>query len=673
MLIASLLIVLVVGVQYYISKEQDEVNARKLVNRELIIVERHIMSRLDDAEDALDDMHEEAQRSVDNHVALKRIMHETMVENTFLRAAAIAFVPEYLGDEGKRSEYSTIRYDHNKLEDEHMISIEYDYASMGWYLNGIESKRHKGTWSMPYIDFEDDEYIITLSRPVYKDSVIVAVTCVDVELRWLKQILVDAEPYDGSVCTIKGKYDNIIVSSDNVVDFAEEDYFFDSKKLSVGDMVVTLACPKNAIYGDMRILNIVTMGLLIVGMLLLLFIVQRTVKSIIRLNNARQQQQVMDREMHIAHDIQMDILRRDFPQGLSAMLLPMKEVGGDLYDFCARDGNLYFIVGDVSGKGIPAAMVMASTVNLFRMASHHFSTPVEIMCEINHVLAERNPNMLFVTAFVGKLDMQHGLLTYCNAGHNPPLLGDTYLRTDPDIPLGYQPDYAYHQYGMFFEQGRQLVLYTDGITESRNETRKMMGTTRLADIVKRHSSKPVEQLMQDIMNDIHAYAGHTDQIDDMTLMCIVNMVEQQHPSLVITNDIDELGRVKALVKEYSDCLGVERSLMRKIMLSVEEATVNIINYSYPKGSFGMIDIDITGIRSTQDSEGEFSITMSDKGAPFDPTACEEVDVRENVEERQVGGLGIYLYQKLMDEACYERTADGRNVLKMIKKIPPIIL
>jgi sigma-B regulation protein RsbU (phosphoserine phosphatase) len=109
------------------------------------------------------------------------------------------------------------------------------------------------------------------------------------------------------------------------------------------------------------------------------------------------------------------------------------------------------------------------------------------------------------------------------------------------------------------------------------------------------------------------------------------------------------------------------------MLSVEEATVNIINYSYPKGSFGMIDIDITGIRSTQDSEGEFSITMSDKGAPFDPTACEEVDVRENVEERQVGGLGIYLYQKLMDEVCYERTADGRNVLKMIKKIPPIIL
>ena len=153
-------------------------------------------------------------------------------------------------------------------------------------------------------------------------------------------------------------------------------------------------------------------------MLLLAYIVRRTIYTITSLNAAQQQKKIMDREMRIAHGIQMDIVRRDFPEELHATLLPMKEVGGDLYDFYQENDTLYFIIGDVSGKGIPAAMMMSATVNLFRMAARHFSTPAEIMGEINDVLSERNPSLLFVTAFVGKIDMKHELMTYCNAGHN---------------------------------------------------------------------------------------------------------------------------------------------------------------------------------------------------------------------------------------------------------------
>ncbi len=147
-------------------------------------------------------------------------------------------------------------------------------------------------------------------------------------------------------------------------------------------------------------------------LLLLVFIVRKTIKYINHLTIADQQQQMIDQEMRIAHNIQMNILRQDFPEELSAKLIPMKEVGGDLYDFYQQGDTLYFIIGDVSGKGIPAAMMMAATVNLFRMAARHFNTPADIMSEINHVLSERNPIMMFVTAFVGKIDMRHGLLTY---------------------------------------------------------------------------------------------------------------------------------------------------------------------------------------------------------------------------------------------------------------------
>ena len=373
--------------------------------------------------------------------------------------------------------------------------------------------------------------------------------------------------------------------------------------------------------------------------------------------------------MRIAHGIQMDIVRRDFPEELHATLLPMKEVGGDLYDFYQENDTLYFIIGDVSGKGIPAAMMMSATVNLFRMAARHFSTPAEIMGEINDVLSERNPSLLFVTAFVGKIDMKHELMTYCNAGHNPPILNNSFMEMDPDIPLGYQTNFPYRQYGAFFPEGSRLVLYTDGITEARNSAHQLMGEDYLLNIVQAHYTEPLSTMTNSIIDDTNKFAGKTIQMDDITLMCITNKTAKQHPTIVITNDIEELQRVKLIVREYCDCLGCEPHLTRKIMLAVEEAVANIINYAYPKESLGRIEIELQGrSASCKGQKGDLTVTITDFGEPFDPTARQEVDVTKNIEKRQIGGLGIYLYLKLMDSCIYQRTEDGRNVLIMTKGI-----
>ena len=668
LLVATTMVILILAVQYYISVRNDDEDARKLVNRELIIVEQQIMSEFKNAEFALEDMADRAHLSLADADKMLDITHYIIKENPNIKGAAIAFVPYFYPKKGHWFEPRCIRED-NEIISEEIGGIHHDYTKLNWYREGIKNKKKNGHWSNPYIDdTQNGIYILSLTRPLHQGKKVVGVLCIDMELAQLEKILKEAEPYPGSICQLINDKGEVLISSGETKS-RDTNYFSDSKKLKYSDVVVQLSCPKKAIYGQSTVLNLVTLGLLLLGMLLLAYIVRRTIYTITSLNAAQQQKKIMDREMRIAHGIQMDIVRRDFPEELHATLLPMKEVGGDLYDFYQENDTLYFIIGDVSGKGIPAAMMMSATVNLFRMAARHFSTPAEIMGEINDVLSERNPSLLFVTAFVGKIDMKHELMTYCNAGHNPPILNNSFMEMDPDIPLGYQTNFPYRQYGAFFPEGSRLVLYTDGITEARNSAHQLMGEDYLLNIVQAHYTEPLSTMTDSIIDDTNKFAGKTIQMDDITLMCITNKTAKQHPTIVITNDIEELQRVKLIVREYCDCLGCEPHLTRKIMLAVEEAVANIINYAYPKESLGRIEIELHGrSASCKGQKGDLTVTITDFGEPFDPTARQEVDVTKNIEKRQIGGLGIYLYLKLMDSCIYQRTEDGRNVLIMTKGI-----
>jgi sigma-B regulation protein RsbU (phosphoserine phosphatase) len=232
------------------------------------------------------------------------------------------------------------------------------------------------------------------------------------------------------------------------------------------------------------------------------------------------EKEIMAHEMQIAHDIQMGILRYDFPQDddmkVHADLLPVREVGGDLYDFSRKGDELWFIIGDVSGKGVPAALFMSAAVNLFRSSLGHLTSPKDIMEEMNAVLSENNPSVTFVTAFIGRLNISSGHLAFCNAGHLPPLVKGTdgsvrALNMDRNFPLGFDGNFCYIEDSMELRDDEKLVLYTDGVTEAENAAEEMMGSRRWIEIVSQSD---------DLLEAVKQYIGEAEQSDDITLMTI---------------------------------------------------------------------------------------------------------------------------------------------------------
>lgn len=671
-LLAAALVAVLLGVEFYLDIKDDETEAENLVSRELRITEMSIMWELWEVENQMSNLELMANKAINDPDKIFTITNKIIHESNLIVAISIGFVPNFYPEKGYWYEPRSRRVD-GVIYDDQAGGPDHDYFKMSWYTNCIKNPKIQLRWIAPYI-VEDEEklYVVSLTRPLLTDEdKLAGVMCIDVSLSSMKQLVGSIKPYKGSICQLLDEKGNLIVSSDTVK-FDDDDYFISEKNIANNSMLLRLACPKKEIYETTATDSLIAIGITLVGLLLLGYIVQRTIRNMVKLDAAHMQRQAVENELRIAHNIQMSMLRTDFPQELCATLQPMKEVGGDLYDFYQKDDKLFFIIGDVSGKGMPATMMMAATVNLFRMAARYFNTPQEIVEEINEVISERNPNLIFVTAFVGKLDMRHGLLTYCNAGHNPPIVNNAYLQTDPDIPIGYDAEYSFRQYGMLFPEGSRIVLYTDGVTESRNEEGDFMGTDYLLSLVQKHQQEDVSDLTRNIINDTHLFSEDAEQRDDITLMCIANNISAQSQTLVISNDVEELQRVKPLVREYCECLGCDKRLIRKIVLALEEALANVINYAYPKGELGSIDIDILAMPAVSEQiPGDITFVISDSGAPFNPLEKQSVDVEQAIDDRQVGGLGIYLYQQLMDTVLYNRTDDGRNVLTLTKHISKV--
>lgn len=671
-LLAAALVAVLLGVEFYLDIKDDETEAENLVSRELRITEMSIMWELWEVENQMSNLELMANKAINDPDKIFAITNKIIHESNLVVAISIGFVPNFYPEKGYWYEPRSRRVD-GVIYDDQAGGPDHDYFKMSWYTNCIKNPKIQLRWIAPYI-VEDEEklYVVSLTRPLLIDEdKLAGVMCIDVSLSSMKALVDKVKPYKGSICQLLDEKGNLIVSSDTVK-FDDDDYFISEKNIANNSMLLRLACPKKEIYGTTATDSLIASGIMLIGLLLLAYIVQRTIRNMVKLDAAHMQRQAVENELRIAHNIQMSMLRKDFPEELCAVLQPMKEVGGDLYDFYQKDDKLFFIIGDVSGKGLPATMMMAATVNLFRMSARYFNTPVEIVEEINEVISERNPNLIFVTAFVGKLDMRHGLLTYCNAGHNPPILNNTLLKSDPDIPIGYDAGYSFRQYGMLFPEGSRIVLYTDGVTESRNVDGDFMGTDYLLSVVQKHQQEDVSNMTQNIIDETYLFSKDAVQRDDITLMCIANNISEQSHTLVINNDIEELQRVKLLAREYCECLGCDKRQTRNIVLALEEALANVINYAYPKGELGRIDINILAMPAVSEQiQGDITFVISDSGMPFNPLEQQGIDLNQAIDDRQVGGLGIYLYQQLMDTVLYNRTDDGRNVLTLTKHISKV--
>lgn len=385
-------------------------------------------------------------------------------------------------------------------------------------------------------------------------------------------------------------------------------------------------------------------------------------------------------ELKIAHDIQMGMIPTTFPQrqdlDLFASMTPAKEVGGDLYDFIIEGDELFFIIGDVAGKGVPASLYMAVTRTLFRNLAGNYQSAANIVREMNHAIASTNDSYVFVTVFVGVLDMKTHYLTYCNAAHNAPVMITTegecsLLEVETNLPIGIEDRYNYNEQQVDFPPGSALLLYTDGLTEamyfSNDGSRKLFGEQRVLHDVEKNSKASAIEVIDFLKQHVSVFADGTEQSDDLTMLFLRHGTAQQpgvDPSrrLIMKNEMSEVGRLRAFFFSVCREHGIDDENAKTLNLALEEWVANVINYAYPKGMRGHVEV------TADVSDDVLTFVIKDHGAAFDPTQHEEVDIDAELDERAIGGLGIHLIRTIMDTVEYQRTSDGYNRLVLTKRI-----
>ena len=405
---------------------------------------------------------------------------------------------------------------------------------------------------------------------------------------------------------------------------------------------------------------------------------QSLVKFMEELQNTTAQKASIERDLHIASGIQMGMLPKKFPARtdcddvqIYASLTPAKEVGGDLFDFYFRDEKLFFCIGDVSGKGVPASLVMAVTRTVFRTVSAHESKPDRIMTLMNEAIADMNESNMFVTLFIGVLDLPTGRIRYCNAGHDAPLLvgaGVGILACDSNIPVGVFSSWKYTLQEAQIFTGTTIFLYTDGLTEAEDANHAQFQMERVNEVAIRALDQQQQEPRQFIglMTDaVHNFVGDAEQSDDLTMMAIQYIRQQRdvlmRKNLVLPNNTEEVPRLAAFVEEVCEAVGFGPALTMQINLAIEEAVVNVMNYAYPSGTRGDVSIEASS------NDVRLKFTIIDSGSPFDPTARSEVDTTLSANDRPIGGLGIHLVRQIMDSINYERV-DNLNILTLRKNI-----
>jgi serine phosphatase RsbU (regulator of sigma subunit) len=249
-----------------------------------------------------------------------------------------------------------------------------------------------------------------------------------------------------------------------------------------------------------------------------------------RMAEMKAQQERIESELRIARDIQMSMVPSTFPEyeglDLYATMTPAKEVGGDLYGYVINGHNLYFAVGDVSGKGVPASLFMAQATRLFRTMANQGLMPAEICNHMNAELSgEDNVNGMFVTMFIGMLNMENGHLHYCNAGHNPPVIGGgenkgDFLEMESNAPIGLFPEMDYQGEEMESIKGRALFIYTDGLNEAEDGEQRQFGDDQLLEILRDTHFDSARQVVETLTQKVEEHRAGAEPNDDLTMLCL---------------------------------------------------------------------------------------------------------------------------------------------------------
>lgn len=372
-------------------------------------------------------------------------------------------------------------------------------------------------------------------------------------------------------------------------------------------------------------------------------------------------------ELNIARRIQMALVPKIFPpfpdrndMDLYASLIPAKAVGGDLYDYFIDGDNLVFCIGDVSGKGIPGALMMAITRSLFRNIAMHKRCPAAIATALNNAFSEHNDENMFVTMFIGRCNLKTGQLTCCNCGHNAPAValagqGFQFMNSLPtNLPIGVIDGFEYAEVTTHIAPGTCIMLYTDGVTEAENADKELFGDERLLQALSVSESTPMSNIHA-VLNQVTDFAQGEEQSDDITLLCILYLGDTFR--LTLRNRLDDMQQLQPFVCRVAEAWGIDSQKRFQLNLALDEAVSNVVKYGYHQGSEGVIDL------TAQRTGNTITFTITDSGEPFDPTASDPVDTSLGIEDRPIGGLGIHLIKQMMDHVSYQY-AGNKNILTL---------
>ena len=382
-------------------------------------------------------------------------------------------------------------------------------------------------------------------------------------------------------------------------------------------------------------------------------------------------------ELDVAAHIQADMLPKVFPPyperkefDLYASMTPAREVGGDFFDFFfVDDDTLALVIADVSGKGVPAALFMVIAKTLIKTRTMAGGSPSEILADVNNQLCSGNDSGFFVTLWLALIDVRTGKGVSANAGHEHPAVrrsGDVY-KLDLYVhspPLAMLEDVGFSEHEFRMNPGDVLFVYTDGIPEATDSSKQLMGTDKMLEALNENPDAGPEEILKNVEKGVAAFVKDAEQFDDMTMLCFryngntEDGTRRFETDAVVENLDEVLGFVDGLLQEH----GCSSQEMIQIDVAVEEIYVNIAHYAYGN------EVGKATITASFDSSSrDFTLVFEDSGMRFDPLAKEDPDISIPAEQRKIGGLGIFMVKKSMDEVRYEYR-DGKNILTIVKKI-----
>ena len=709
--IAAMLVELISVIQYGQFRKiiRDEIELRTRVD--LRTNSDIIQNTLKSAEATMQEHLWDIERNLDDPDSIFSVTGRLISSNPNVVGGCIAFIPDYFPSKGRYFEPYASK-DGAAIRIEQIGSSEHDYTRNPDFINAVE--HNTSFWSDPYqYERESIMSLTTYSYPLTdSNGKVVAVCGLDIDLSWLGDTRNARQYYPsayGLMLTrngelVAGPSDNhtrlsevervtkLINDSTTVrrtsssgrtkmIDFRDG---IEGRKATVyycsmgrtPDWQIAQVCFEDEVFASLRRMRLRHMLLVLAGLLTLFFIIRQFAKNENKLNAANLEQARIGSELAVARNIQMEMVPKVYPPfpdrhdiDIFGSVTPAREVGGDLFDFFIREEKLYFCIGDVSGKGVPSAMVMSVIHSLFRIISRHVDRPGLIAKGLNNELSKGNETNMFITFFTGILDLPSGKLLYCNAGHDHPfIVSDTVyeLPVTANLPLGAFEDTEFEEQECELKSGSTIFLYTDGITEAKDTGRKQFTKHRLAAALAKCIAQPgtcSELLVKAVDNEVRHFTEGAEQSDDMTMLAIRYLPEQRsdalRESISMRNDVDEVRRLGDFVKSVTARLSLDKKTASAIRLALEEVVVNVIDYAYPSGSEGKMTVEAA-------SDGkDIMFTVKDSGKPFDPTAVAPADTTLEIEDRKVGGLGILLANGLMDSVRYERVGN-ENVLTLIK-------